>query len=580
MKKVMLVLLAILLSLSIACSEEMLRVSIIPEVEAYIDELSLAQGRKCSTDALQNCIRELESMGGKTASAMRLYCTVLVALDDGDFDTAKSAMSLLVLPNVAASFDESIVGSAGETSIATVEMLSYYLDGRAAESAGDDEAALEAYQQCAGEFDTLYRISAVKMRRFNKAVDLMLSGKYAEAEAILIALNAEGYEGASEYLQYCRNQMGRVEATATPRTAEVSAKMNALFTVGNYVTFGHYPQTKNGNDSTPIEWAVLARDGSKALLLSRYGLEAQPYNQVSANVTWEDCTLRAWLNDTFRNRAFTQEEQTAIMLTDVDNSRAQGYSSWATDGGSDTQDMVFLLSYADAQYYFGLVYGDKNNRMARTSPTPYALARGAWVSSDDPTYDGKYAAWWWLRSPGGEQNCAARVSPEGGLVGSSVSYTYTMIRPVIWVDLSSAVLQETAAAGTGTAVLLMNQSSAGVVPAAAQPTAAPKATATPKPATANTPQAPVRATATPTATPGATPPAPTTRPTNRPAHNPTPTPFLSLPDPDPTLSAGGGNSSTSSSGSNSSTSADNSDDWWSSGGGNSTLPSPDDWLNW
>lgn len=297
-------------------------------------------------------------------------------------------------------------------------------------------------------------------------------------------------------------------------------------------------------------------------------------------MTWEDCTLRAWLNDTFLNRAFTREEQTAILLTDVDNSRAQGYSSWATDGGSDTQDMVFLLSYADAQYYFGLVYGDKNNRMARTSPTPYALARGAWVSSDDPTYDGKYAAWWWLRSPGGEQNRAARVSPEGGLVGSSVSYTYTMIRPVIWVDLSSAVLQETAAAGTGTAVLLMNQSSAGVVPAAAQPTAAPKATATPKAATANTLQAPVRATATPTATPGATPPAPTTRPTNRPAHNPTPTPFLSLPDPDPTLSAGGGNSSTSSSGSNSSTSADNSDDWWSSGGGNSTLPSPDDWLNW
>ena len=290
-------------------------------------------------------------------------------------------------------------------------------------------------------------------------------------------------------------------------------------------------------------------------------------------MTWEDCTLRAWLNDTFLNRAFTQEEQTAILLTDVDNSRAQGYSSWATDGGSDTQDMVFLLSYADAQYYFGLVYGDKNNRMARTNPTPYALARGAWVSSDDPTYDGKYAAWWWLRSPGGEQNRAARVSPEGGLVGSSVNYTYTMIRPVIWVDLSSAVLQESVAAGAGTAVLMMNQSSAGVVSAAAQSTAATKATATPKPATANTPQAPVRATATPTATP-------TTRPTNRPAHNPTPTPFLSLPDPDPTLSAGGGNSSTSSSGSNSSTSSDNSDDWWSSGGGNSTLPSPDDWLNW
>ena len=184
---------------------------------------------------------------------------------------------------------------------------------------------------------------------------------------------------------------------------------------------------------------------------------------------------------------------------------------------------MFLLSYADAQYYFGLVYGDKNNRMTRTNPTPYALARGAWVSSGASTYDGKYAAWWWLRSPGGEQNCAARVSPEGGLAGSSVSYTYTMIRPVIWVDLSSAVLQESVAAGAGTAVLMMNQSSAGVVPAAAQPTAAPKATATPKATT----KATTKATATPKPTTGATPPAPdrsTSEPTKRPAHNATPEP--------------------------------------------------------
>ena len=33
------------------------------------------------------------------------------------------------------------------------------------------------------------------------------------------------------------------------------------FAVGSYITFGTYPQTADGTDSTPIEWLVLDRDG-------------------------------------------------------------------------------------------------------------------------------------------------------------------------------------------------------------------------------------------------------------------------------------------------------------------------------
>lgn len=55
--------------------------------------------------------------------------------------------------------------------------------------------------------------------------------------------------------------------------------LDADWTIGDVVTFGGYPQTAKGNDNTPIEWLVLAREGHSALLLSRYGLDIQPFHR-------------------------------------------------------------------------------------------------------------------------------------------------------------------------------------------------------------------------------------------------------------------------------------------------------------
>lgn len=68
------------------------------------------------------------------------------------------------------------------------------------------------------------------------------------------------------------------------------------FTPGNDVFFGTYPQSEFGDDKTPIEWLVLDREGDKALLLSWYGLDTQPYNADSSDITWAACSLRKWLN--------------------------------------------------------------------------------------------------------------------------------------------------------------------------------------------------------------------------------------------------------------------------------------------
>lgn len=209
--------------------------------------------------------------------------------------------------------------------------------------------------------------------------------------------------------------------------------------VGSYVTFGSYPQTDAGHGDTPIEWLVLDRDGDKALLLSRYGLDVQQYNAEYTDITWENCTLRAWLNDAFINRAFTKMEQSIILLTDVENSDSQGYDKWNTSGGNDTQDKVFLLSYAEANGYFGITYGDGNNIQSRVAPTAYADAQGAWTSDSNQTADGEAAGWWWLRSSGHDQLSAASVSGDGALNRRNVHMADICVRPAMWVQLEAGI---------------------------------------------------------------------------------------------------------------------------------------------
>lgn len=215
-----------------------------------------------------------------------------------------------------------------------------------------------------------------------------------------------------------------------------AAMRDVKFAVGSYVTFGEYPQTAEGEDMTPIEWLVLARDGNNALLISRYGLDTKPYNTSDIKVTWSSCTLRTWLNNVFYNKAFSAAEQKAIMTTTVDNSKSQCYSDYNTSGGSNTQDKVFLLSYAEANEYFGATYDNSNNMKSRAAPTAYAIAHGAYTYFSDKTATDENAGWWWLRSPGYDRELATAVLTNGSLGNVYVNDTNT-VRPVIWVNIET-----------------------------------------------------------------------------------------------------------------------------------------------
>lgn len=318
---------------------------------------------------------------------------------------------------------------------------------------GRYDDAIAAFVELGDYSDAKAQIADIKEIKYQQAVALRENGKYDDAIAVFTEL--ENYSDAATQITETKYQQAN-NLNAAARYDEayaiyvtltgykdvdkllaeddnmIAAARDAKFAVGNYVSFGTYPQTKAGNDATPIEWLVLARDGNKALLISRYALDAKRYNNSNTE-KWETCTLRTWLNGTFYNKAFSSAEQAAILTTSVDNSRNQGY--WGTSG-NNTQDRVFLLSYAEAYKYFGITHNSSNTK-SRVAPTPYAIAQGAYINSSDKTADGTAAGWWWLRSPGDYRECVARVGTDGSLEASYVYFDAGSVRPALWVNIDA-----------------------------------------------------------------------------------------------------------------------------------------------
>ena len=298
--------------------------------------------------------------------------------------------------------------------------------GQYYEQAGIAEHAAQCYFEAGSYQDAPVKAIALQNELDYQAAEVCYAAKDWEGAKTLYA-KISGYKDVDEKIVICDNEIA------------AAAALDAKYAVGNYVTFGMYPQTSGGDDSTPIEWLVLARDGNKALLISRYGLDEQPYNESWARVTWEECTLRTWLNGTFMNKAFTANEQTGILLTNVDNSSSQGYSGWIKSGGNNTQDKIFLLSYAEANQYLDVTYDDSKNMKSRVAPTAYAQEQGASTASDYKTADSAAAGWWWLRSPGCLQYTAAAVSCAGPLCYNYVHADSACVRPALWINLESGI---------------------------------------------------------------------------------------------------------------------------------------------
>ena len=193
----------------------------------------------------------------------------------------------------------------------------------------------------------------------------------------------------------------------------------------NTITFGRYVQKENGSPE-PIEWLVLERENGRMLIVSKYALDCQPYNKSFKGVTWETCSLRKWLNESFVNNAFNTYEQKMIVSSVVTADKNPTYFSLTTSG-KNTVDKVFLLSITEVNKYF------TSDKARECQGTKYCDAKEAHRIDDN--------CWWWLRSPGCFSNRAAYVLDDGSVntIGSRVinSNCFPAVRPALWIDLES-----------------------------------------------------------------------------------------------------------------------------------------------
>lgn len=208
--------------------------------------------------------------------------------------------------------------------------------------------------------------------------------------------------------------------TATMYSDSSYAALNNA-AVGSIVTFGTYEQDGvYNNGSELIEWIVLDRRGSQVLLLSRYGLDVQPYHHTSMAINWNGSSVRSWLQNTFYIEAFSAEEQAMIVTT---HNSTPVNSNNAGSPGPDTYDKVFFLSSTEATKYLTT----QESRMVKA--TSYALMHGAGTNYSQNSY-------WWLRSyADGSRKKVLMINSQGNVYASTIDDYNAVVRPAVWVNV-------------------------------------------------------------------------------------------------------------------------------------------------
>ncbi len=280
--------------------------------------------------------------------------------------------------------------------------------------------------------------------------------------AMRISLDSAKYEIVSSATEPETENTESVSYTRNGRFVDTVSLTDAK--PGYVVEFGTYEQNQDTTDGTePIEWYVLDVKDGKALLLSKYILENMPYHKYEEEISWENCTLREWLNETFYNSAFNAEEKQRIATTLLENV----WNPWNVLAEYEyTEDKVFLPSMEDmlSGDYF---YTEKAPESAAFTFDGYfqtdaeRMARGVY-EEEQTTYhasgyvndfDGMpYGAYWLRASSRVEYRSydekkenpylvVAGISFDGSLdttayntIGNS-HYDEKGVRPAIWVEL-------------------------------------------------------------------------------------------------------------------------------------------------
>ena len=223
--------------------------------------------------------------------------------------------------------------------------------------------------------------------------------------------------------------------------------------IGDIVQMGTYEQDGDAETEDPICWDVLDKDGDAVLLISHDVIAYQRFSDSRKCVIWEDSEIRTWLNQEFYAEAFDETEQASIRETTLENPSTVGFAAHVDPSGDvqvresrpDTKDKIFLLSWKEAEQYYG-------NRLTDASilgrrPSRAVLQKREAIFTDiiieelPAMYpysrhlpDGTERLPWMLRSTGMKDYTIFVIGYEGKW-DQDYPDSYNGVRPVMWVNV-------------------------------------------------------------------------------------------------------------------------------------------------
>ena len=180
----------------------------------------------------------------------------------------------------------------------------------------------------------------------------------------------------------------------------------------------------------PLKWRILSESNGNALIVCESIIDVGRYDDNSNN--YKDSEIRTWLNSDFYNNAFDNLEQKLIQIVSVDNSLSSTGYAENSNICENTDDKVYLLSYADVT---NSAYGFGGADARERAVSDYSVAKGAWISTNKFTQGNGL---WMLRTPNDTYSHFIRECNQLGEItdgGTNLTSTFYGIVPAVTIKL-------------------------------------------------------------------------------------------------------------------------------------------------
>lgn len=201
--------------------------------------------------------------------------------------------------------------------------------------------------------------------------------------------------------------------------------------IGDVISFDKY------------QWRIIEIKDSAMLLITEHIVNQRPYHNLPEGVTWANSEIRAYLNGEFLEQFNSKSLSRMLKKTNKNNDNPW----YGSEGGEDTNDIIFLLSLDEAVRYY---FGDSSKNLDNPSSK-----QRYWFQRKDENNSKRQARyfddswWWWLRTPGRDNKRAVYIHGDGNIgiqgnrnfnYGSTTIHRATNdnsggIRPAVWVKI-------------------------------------------------------------------------------------------------------------------------------------------------